>query len=205
MKFQIAAPNLLKNVLWDLKWHCRNLLAKRPSGFWEESLFVRSASTFRGGRESHFATHPYLLAKRTWSRLTIPLWPVRKGPPRPNLTCFQGNKVFLHLLIDKALLESHSKGATKNPIDLCEQQPDLAGLSEGDVLCSKTCAACSSSNSMKRRVSGGCMTRSTCPSVAKRLTSSRPWSRGASVILITPRMVRNGLKGEGGLYFRGWG
>ena len=44
----------------------------------------------------------------------------RKGPPRPNFTCLQGNKhikVFLHSLTDNALLESHSKGATQNTIE----------------------------------------------------------------------------------------
>ena len=39
MKFQFSAPNHLKNVLWDLKWHRRKLLAKRPCGFWEKSLY----------------------------------------------------------------------------------------------------------------------------------------------------------------------
>ena len=35
---------------------------------------------------------------------------------RPNFTFLQGNKVFLHSLTGKALLENHSKGATQNPI-----------------------------------------------------------------------------------------
>ena len=112
-----SAPNALKNVLWYLKWHRRKFLAKTHSGFWEKSLFVSSSSTIREDRESHFATHHTLLAKRTWSRLTLLLCSVRKGPPRPNFTCLHGNKVFLHSRTDKALLGSHSKDATQNPIE----------------------------------------------------------------------------------------
>ena len=58
-------------------------------------------------RESHFATHTHtLLAKRTWSRLTILMYPVAKRPPRPNFTCLQGNKVFLHSCTDRQLRRS---------------------------------------------------------------------------------------------------
>ena len=79
------------------------------------------------------------------------------------------------------------EGCDTKPHRMCEQ-PDLAGLSGAEVLCSKTCGACCGSNSMKRRVLGGCMTWSTCPSVAKLSTSSRPWIKRASVIIITPNV-----------------
>ena len=56
-------PHTSKNFLWDLRWHRRKFLAKWPSRFWEKSHFVRSRSTIREDRESHFATNHALLAK----------------------------------------------------------------------------------------------------------------------------------------------
>ena len=79
---------------------------------------MRSVSTIREDMESHFATHPCPVGKRTVSRLTLPLCQVRKGPPRTNVSgCHQENMVFLHSLRNKALLERNSKGATQNPIE----------------------------------------------------------------------------------------
>ena len=149
--------------------------------------------------------------KKTWSRLTILLCPVRKGPPRLTSPVFKKNKSFcIHWQTRHSLRVL--EGCHTKPHWMCDQ-PDLTGLSKADVLWSKNCGARSSSNSMTRRVLVGCMTWSTCPSVARLSTSSRPWIKGASVItqnqkcmvfswredFSKTRILRNGLEGEVGL------
>ena len=84
----------------------------------EKNHFLRGASPRFEKTGSHTLPHIHaLLAKRTWRSLTQLLCAVRKGPARPNYTCLQGKKVFLHSPTDKVLLESHSKGATRIPIE----------------------------------------------------------------------------------------
>ena len=209
LKFRFSAPNLFKNVLLDLKWHRRKFLAKRPSGYWENHFLWGAHPRFEK-TGSHTLPHTHaLLAKRTWTRLTLLRCPVRKGPPQPNFTCLQGNKVFLHSLTDKALLESHSKGETQNPIECTNSLIRQVCLKE--TFCgAKNCGDFSSSGSMNRRVLGRCMTWCNFSSVARLSTSSRPWIKGASVTFITPN-VRSGAeektfqRGEWWGWFRGWG
>ena len=182
-------------------------LAKRPRGF-EKNRFSWGADPLFEKGGSHTLPHTNaLLAERTWSRLTLLLCQVRKGPPRPILTC-------LSAFTDRqgALGESFQRCNTK-PQWMCKQIA-LAGVSEGDVLWSNNCGHCRSSSSMKRRVLGGCVTWCTCPSVARLSTSFRTRTIGVYFIvilllqmrlqgLVLKRRLLNEENGEEGL--GGWG
>ena len=94
MKLRISAPNLLKNVLWGLKWHRRKFLAKIPSDFWENHFSWCARPRFEK-TGSHTLPHTHaLLAKTTGIRLTLLQCPVRKGPPRPTSPIFKEIKSF---------------------------------------------------------------------------------------------------------------
>ena len=127
--------------------------------------------------------------KRIWSRLTQFLCPIRKEPPRSDLSSrLQGSKVCLLSLTYKGLLESHSKGTTQTTLSMCERS-DLQGLSEGNV-CRAGLVETPAARSMKRRVWGGCSRWCTCASVAQLSSSSRPWIIGAAVVNTTLNLRR---------------